>query len=46
MNITLEELLRITWDVVRVVIFDLKKEILFDGLVMEIENHDGLLNKE
>lgn len=27
MNITLEELLRITWDVVRVVIFDLKKEI-------------------
>lgn len=46
MNITLEELLRITWDVVRVVIFDLKKEILFDGLVMGIENHDGLLNKE
>ena len=46
MNITLEELLRITWDGVRVVIFDLKKEILFDGLVMEVENHDGLLNKE
>ena len=28
------------------VVFYLKKEILFDGLVMEIENHDGLLNKE
>ena len=36
MNITLEELLRITWDVVRVVIFDLKIEILFDGLVIQI----------
>lgn len=46
MNITLEELLRITWDGARVAIFNLKREKLFEGLAMEIENYDGLLNEE